>query len=88
MLGIKQTATIPILEVLPLFIDQAKDWCNNSFIVNGDEKLPAGVKLYVAKAIEHNMTPSNLSEVWEMSHILMKQICQAALRSFLLHTES
>ncbi|WP_438421640.1 phage head-tail connector protein [Bacillus siamensis] len=62
MLGIKTDSHDTYLaEVLPLFIDQAKDWCNNSFMVNGDEKLPAGVKLYVAKAIEHNMTPSNLS---------------------------
>ncbi|MCM3108775.1 phage head-tail connector protein [Bacillus velezensis] len=62
MLGIKTDSHDAYLaEVLPLFIDQAKDWCNNSFTVNGEEKLPAGVKLYVAKAIEHNMTPSNLS---------------------------
>jgi Phage gp6-like head-tail connector protein len=45
-----------LTEVIPLFIEHAEEICNNSF--NGD--LPAGVKLYVAKAIQFNMTPSNL----------------------------
>jgi hypothetical protein len=38
--------------VIPLFVEQASDYCNQSF----DEKnLPGGVQLYVAKAIEFNM---------------------------------
>jgi Phage gp6-like head-tail connector protein len=49
-----------IAEMLPTFIEQAKDYCNNSFLVNGVEVLPGGVKLYVAKAIEFSMHPSNL----------------------------
>lgn len=49
-----------LAEVIPLFIELAKDRCNNTFLVDGVEELPAGVKLYVAKAIEHNMKPSNL----------------------------
>jgi hypothetical protein len=57
MLSIKNTQHDDYLtEVIPLFIEQAKDYCNNSF----DEELPAGVKLYVVKAIQFNMTPSNL----------------------------
>jgi acetylornithine/succinyldiaminopimelate/putrescine aminotransferase len=61
MLSIKTTQHDTYLnEVIPLFIEQAKDYCNNSFLVDGTEALPAGVKLYVAKAIQFNMTPSNL----------------------------
>lgn len=61
MLSIKNTQHDDYLtEVIPLFIEQAKDYCNNSFLVDGVEELPAGVKLYVAKAIQFNMNPSNL----------------------------
>jgi hypothetical protein len=61
MLSIKNTQHDDyLLEVIPLFIEQAKDYCNNSFLVDGAEELPAGVKLYVAKAIQFNMNPSNL----------------------------
>jgi Phage gp6-like head-tail connector protein len=61
MLSIKTTQHDDYLtEVIPLFIEQAKDYCNNSFLVNGVEELPGGVKLYVAKAIQFNMNPSNL----------------------------
>lgn len=49
-----------LAEVMPLFIELAKEKCNNSFQVDGAESLPAGVKLYVAKAIEHNMGDSTL----------------------------
>lgn len=45
-----------LAEVIPLFIEQAQGYCNNTFGTG----LPAGVKLYVAKAIEHNMKPVNL----------------------------
>ncbi|MGX2958041.1 phage head-tail connector protein [Peribacillus sp. JNUCC 23] len=61
MLGIKTNKHDNyLMEVVPLFVDQAKDYCNNSFKVDGQEVLPAGVKLYVAKAIEHNMGDSTL----------------------------
>lgn len=57
MLGIKTAKHDAYLtEVIPLFIDHAKELCNNQF--EGD--LPSGVKLYVAKAIQFNMNPSNL----------------------------
>lgn len=45
-----------LAEVIPLFIEQAQEYCNNTF----GEDLPAGVKLYVAKAVQHNMNPSNV----------------------------
>ncbi|MFT0800368.1 phage head-tail connector protein [Bacillus swezeyi] len=62
MLGIATSKHDAYLEeVIPLFIEFAKDYCNNKFLVNEEEKLPAGVKLFVAKAIEFNMAPSNLS---------------------------
>ncbi len=58
MLGLKTDKHDNYLaEVIPLFIEQAKAYCNNPFVVDGDTELPAGVKLYVAKAIEHNMKP-------------------------------
>lgn len=57
MLGITTSKHDAYLtEVIPLFIEHAKFECNNTF----NDGLPAGVKLYVAKAIEHNMGPSNL----------------------------
>lgn len=57
MLGIKTAKHDAYLtEVIPLFIEHAEEYCNNSFI----GELPAGVKLYVAKAIEFNLNPSNL----------------------------
>ncbi|MBW3114192.1 phage head-tail connector protein [Bacillus sp. MCCB 382] len=49
-----------LIEMLPVFIEQAKDYCNNSFMVAGEEVLPSGVRLYVAKAIEFSMNPSNV----------------------------
>ncbi|MDA7028459.1 phage head-tail connector protein [Bacillus sp. CLL-7-23] len=48
-------------EVIPIYMDYAKTYCNNTFTVDGQEVLPAGVKLFVAKAIEFNMNPVNLS---------------------------
>ncbi|MCP3741459.1 phage head-tail connector protein [Rossellomorea sp. BNER] len=61
MLGIKTTKYDDYInEVLPLFIEKAKEECSNSFQGSGKEKLPAGVKLYVAKAIEFNMGQANL----------------------------
>jgi Phage gp6-like head-tail connector protein len=49
-----------IAEALPLFIEHAKHECNNTFMVEGVEELPSGVQLYVAKAIEFNIGPSNI----------------------------
>ena len=49
-----------LLEVIPLFIDQAKEYCNNTFMKDGKEELPSGVKLYIVKAIEYNMKPVTL----------------------------
>ncbi|MCM3425555.1 phage head-tail connector protein [Bacillus paralicheniformis] len=48
-------------EAVPFFVDIAKDYCNNSFMKDGAESLPSGVKVFVAKAVEFNMNPSNLS---------------------------
>lgn len=43
--------------MVPLLLEHAGEYCNNSF---DEESLPAGVKLYVAKAVEFNMKPANL----------------------------
>lgn len=49
-------------EMISLFVELAKEKCNNSFEVDGEVQLPAGVKLYVAKAIEFNMRPVGLKD--------------------------
>lgn len=69
-------------EVIPLFIDFAKDYCNNRFLVDGAEKLPAGVKLFVAKAIEFNMAPSNLSarSMGDVSYSYETELPESVLR--------
>ncbi|MFJ5794462.1 phage head-tail connector protein [Bacillus atrophaeus] len=45
-------------EVVPILIEIAADECKNTF---DPEALPAGVKMFVAKAAEYNMAPSGLS---------------------------
>ncbi|CAI6313180.1 phage head-tail connector protein [Bacillus subtilis] len=45
-------------EVVPILIEYASDFCKNNFELG---TLPAGVKIFVAKATEYNMTPSGLS---------------------------
>ncbi|MEC1900963.1 phage head-tail connector protein [Bacillus atrophaeus] len=45
-------------EIVPILIEFASDFCSNKF---DPEALPAGVKLFVAKAAEYNMTPTGLS---------------------------
>lgn len=69
-------------EVIPLFIEFAKDYCNNQFLVNGAEKLPAGVKLFVAKAIEFNMSPSNLSgrSMGDVSYSYVTELPETVIR--------
>ncbi|MFJ9462147.1 phage head-tail connector protein [Viridibacillus arvi] len=39
--------------VAPLLLDHVKEWCNNKFDVTA---LPGGVTIFIAKAIQHNMT--------------------------------
>ncbi|MGG3662096.1 phage head-tail connector protein [Bacillus gobiensis] len=58
ILGITTTKHDEYLStVVPLFIEQASDYCNQSF----DEKnLPSGVQIYVAKAIEFNIGSTSL----------------------------
>lgn len=57
MLGIKTDKHDSYLvQVIPLFIEIIKDKCNNKFLnENGDESLPAGVQVAVAKWCEYNM---------------------------------
>lgn len=45
-------------EVVPILIEYANDFCKNNFEPGA---LPAGVKIFVTKATEYNMTPSGLS---------------------------
>ena len=41
--------------VIPLFLEFAEDYCNNTF-----EPVPGPVKLFVAKAAQHNMKDTGL----------------------------
>ena len=58
MLGLQKTNKHDdyLNEVLPLFEEIARTECR----LSKDAELPASVKLYIAKAIEYNMKPSNL----------------------------
>ena len=46
-----------IEEMIPILIDYAKDYCRNQF----KEGIPRPITLFVAKAIEYNMTPAGVS---------------------------
>jgi hypothetical protein len=63
LLQIKTTKHDEFLDaMIPLVIEDVKVKCNNLFLdpVTGEERLPGGVKIYVAKACQYNMQPSNL----------------------------
>ncbi|MFS0560134.1 phage head-tail connector protein [Terribacillus sp. 179-K 1B1 HS] len=48
--------------MIPLVEDFAKHKCNNLFLdpITGEENLPGGVQIFVAKACQHNMQPTNV----------------------------
>jgi|SRR5690606_10171965 len=47
--------------VVPMFIEHTKEYCNRPFTDDsGNEDLPGGVKIAVAKWAEHNMQKSGL----------------------------
>ncbi|QFR56230.1 head-tail adaptor [Bacillus phage 000TH010] len=51
-----------LTEIVPLLVEFAKDECHNPFIdKDGNEKLPAGVKIFVAKAAEFYMAKTGLT---------------------------
>lgn len=60
MIGISNTDKHDgYLEVaVPLFVEFALERCSNANL--DKDKLPAGVKIFVAKAVEHNMGNSSL----------------------------
>lgn len=63
LLQIKTTKHDDYLDaIIPLIIEDVKAKCNNQFLdpVSGDESLPGGVKIYISKACQYNMQPSNL----------------------------
>jgi hypothetical protein len=61
MLSIKNTQHDDyLIEMLPILIDFAKDKCNNLFLVDGEEVIPSGVKLFIKNAMEFNMKESGL----------------------------
>ncbi|KIL45758.1 phage head-tail connector protein [Jeotgalibacillus soli] len=47
--------------MVPMLVERAKEYCNNAFLDDmGVEKLPAGVKVFVAKGCQFNMNKSGL----------------------------
>lgn len=51
-----------LTEIVPLLVEFARDKCNQLFEDDsGNEKLPAGIKLFVAKAAEFYANPQGLS---------------------------
>lgn len=63
ILGIKGTDDDEYLNVMvPILVEHASAHCNNLFIdsVTGLVKPPGGVRLFVAKACEHNMKEAGL----------------------------
>ena len=50
-----------IEEMIPILVDYAKEYCNNSFTRDGEECLPNPLALFVAKAIQFNMNPTGVS---------------------------
>lgn len=58
MAGITDSAKDDWLKVMiPLLLDQAVEQCNNAFDINN---LPAGMILYLEKAVEFNMSDVRL----------------------------
>lgn len=47
--------------MVPLLEDYVKAECNNTFRKNGKTVYPGGVKIFIAKACEHNLTVSGVS---------------------------
>lgn len=63
ILGIKGTNDDDYLNVMvPILAEHASDYCNNSFLdgTTGLAYLPGGVRLFIAKACEHNMQQAGL----------------------------
>lgn len=52
-----------ITEMIPDMVEFSKDYCNNLFLdVDGNEVLPSGVILFVAKAIQYLMNEAGMTQ--------------------------
>lgn len=62
ILGIKNTKHDEYLTIMiPILFDHVIAFCNNDFVSNtGLAEVPGGVKLWIAKACEHNMQNAGL----------------------------
>lgn len=62
ILGIKNDKHDEYLTtMIPILTDHVKEFCNNKFENEaGDTVLPGGVRLFIAKACEHNMQNAGL----------------------------
>jgi hypothetical protein len=63
LIGIKNDKHDEYLtEIVPLLVDFAKDECHNSFVdKDGNENIPSGVVIFVAKAAQFYMTNTGLA---------------------------
>lgn len=50
------------MTMLPLLLDYVEEYCNHRFPKdsNGKPNLPGGVKIFLAKSIQHNMTKAGI----------------------------
>lgn len=63
ILGIRDSKDDEYLAIMiPILIEHVVAYCNNSFVdsLTGTLILPGGVKLFIAKACEHNMQQAGL----------------------------
>ncbi|KIL46161.1 phage head-tail connector protein [Jeotgalibacillus campisalis] len=50
-----------LTEMIPLIVERAKEYCHNDFKDhNGEEALPAGIKIFVAKGCQFNLNKAGL----------------------------
>ena len=47
--------------VLPLFVGTVKEYCGQTFTIDGVELLPSGVQIAIAKWIEYNMQTAGVA---------------------------
>lgn len=46
--------------IIPLLFEYVVAYCNNDFTSKGEVVMPGGVKIFIAKACEHNMQSAGL----------------------------
>lgn len=73
-----------LTEMVPLLVEFAKDECHNPFIdKDGNESIPSGVMIFVAKAAQFYMTNSGLTgrSMDTVSYSFATELPQTILKS-------